>query len=387
MRHVFLLGSNGIPSSYGGFETFVDRLTEGSSNIEIKYHVSCMSNSKDNEFIYNNAHCFNIKVPSIGASRALYYDAASLRYCCNYIKENKIERPIVYMLGTGIGPFILKYVKKLHDLGALLFVNPDGLEWKRNKWHPMVRKYLKISERIMVKNSDLVVCDSVNIENYIKEEYKKYKPKTTFIAYGADYSNSKLTYMDEKVQQWYKRNDIKPLNYYLIVGRFVPENNYEVIIREFMKSKTKKNLVIITNVEQNKFYNDLKEKTGFDKDRRIKFVGVVYDQDFLKYIRENAFAYLHGHEVGGTNPSLLESLASTRLNLLLDVGFNKEVADNAGLYWNKREGNLSNLINSVDETSDIELDNYGALAKKRITDCYNWANIINQYESLFVGSI
>ncbi|MCY7144414.1 glycosyl transferase, partial [Streptococcus gordonii] len=94
-------------------------------------------------------------------------------------------------------------------------------------------------------------------------------------------------------------------------GRFVPENNYETIIREFMSSDTKRDLVIICNHEGNSYFNELREKTAFDQDERIKFVGTVYDQELLKYIRNHAFAYLHGHEVGGTNPGLLEALAQT----------------------------------------------------------------------------
>lgn len=113
------------------------------------------------------------------------------------------------------------------------------------------------------------------------------------------------------------------------------------MIREFIKSKSKKDFVLITNVEQNKFYDQLLQDTGFDKDPRVKFVGTVYDQELLKYIRENTFAYFHGHEVGGTNPSLLEALASTKLNLLLDVGFNREVGEDGAIYWKKMSWHAS----------------------------------------------
>ena len=172
----------------------------------------------------------------------------------------------------------------------------------------------------MVKHADLLVCDSKNIEKYIQEDYKQYQPKTTYIAYGTDTTRSILKSSDEKVRSWFKEKNVSENEYYLVVGRFVPENNYESMIRGFLASNSKKDFVLITNVEQNKFYNQLLAKTGFDKDPRVKFVGTVYDQELLKYIRENAFAYFHGHEVGGTNPSLLEALASTKLNLLLDVG-------------------------------------------------------------------
>ena len=155
------------------------------------------------------------------------------------------------------------------------------------------------------------------------------------------------------------------------------------MIKEFIKSKTNKKLVIITNVEKNKFYEELKEKTKFDNDERIKFVGTVYDTPLLKQIRENAYGYIHGHEVGGTNPSLLEALATTKLNLLLDVGFNKEVAKQGAMYWNKEEGNLSNLINSLENISDEEKEKYGTMAKRRIEEEYNWNKIVTEYEKIF----
>ena len=190
----------------------------------------------------------------------------------------------------------------------------------------------------MVKQADLVICDSLHMEHYIKEEYKVYQPKTTFLAYGSEIPE-KLE-EQEKWEQWCKEKNIQPKEYYLIVGRFVPENNYETMLREFRKADTKKDLVIITNIEKNNFYEKLKEKTNFLQDKRIKFVGTVYDTNLLNQIRKNAYAYLHGHEVGGTNPSLLEALATTDLNLLLEVGFNEEVAKDSALYWKKEENNL-----------------------------------------------
>lgn len=382
-KNVFIVGSNGIPANYGGFETFVENLTAKKINKEIKYHVACLGKD-NNEFQYNNARCFNVKVPKIGPAKAIYYDLVALRRTIKYIKNNKMSNSntTVYLLGSTIGVFVGYYKRILKKLNVKFFVNPDGCEWKRDKWNYFVKKYLKLSEKIMVKYADLVICDSVNIEKYIKEQYKKYKPNTMFIAYGSDF-NENESENEEKLQEWYKEKNVIKNEYYLIVGRFVPENNYETMIKEFMKSNTKKDLVIITNVEQNKFYGVLKEKTNFDKDKRIKFVGTVYDALLLKQIRKNAYGYLHGHEVGGTNPSLLEALATTNLNLLYEVSFNKEVAKDSAMYWSKEENNLSNLINKADKVSKEEVNNYGIKAKERIKEEYNWAKIVKQYEKIF----
>lgn len=235
----------------------------------------------------------------------------------------------------------------------------------------------------MVKHADLLVCDSKNIEKYIQEDYKQYQPKTTYIAYGTDTTRSILKSSDEKVRSWFKEKNVSENEYYLVVGRFVPENNYESMIRGFLASNSKKDFVLITNVEQNKFYNQLLAKTGFDKDPRVKFVGTVYDQELLKYIRENAFAYFHGHEVGGTNPSLLEALASTKLNLLLDVGFNREVGEQSAIYWKKDE--LSQVIEEVEQFDEKMIDELDRQSNQRIADAFTWERIVTDYENLFKG--
>ena len=381
MKNVFIVGCKGIPAQYGGYETFVEQLTYNQIDNNIKYHVACMSNNFE-EFEHNGARCFNVKVPNIGPAKAVYYDVKALKEIIKYIKKNNIEKGIVYVLACRIGPFFNKYVKKLHKLGFKVYVNPDGHEWKRAKWNCLIRKYWKISEKLMVKHADLLICDSVNIEKYIKSDYKKYNPKTTFIAYGADTTKSSLKNNSKVLNDWYKKFDIKSNEYYLIVGRFVPENNYETVIKEFMKSKSKKDLVIVTNVEKNKFYGSLKENTNFENDKRIKFVGTVYDKELIKKIRENAYGYFHGHEVGGTNPSLLEALSSTRINLLLDVGFNKEVAQDSALYWNKKDGNLSKLINKTDKLSEKEIKELDKKSTERITKEYSWEKIVDEYEKV-----
>lgn len=388
-KHIFIIGSKGIPAKYGGFESFVENLTRYKQADNLLYHVSCIPTveeyrTKEKEFTYNNTHCFYVKPRNIGPARAVIHDLEALRYCIKYIKEKQITNGIVYILACRVGPFIHHYKKQLEKLGCRLYVNPDGHEWKRAKWSAPVRRYWKISERYMVKNAELLICDSKNIEQYILKDYRKYNPKTTFIAYGSETKPSTLSDADHKWVSWCKEKEVHPGEYYLVVGRFVPENNYETMVKEFMKSDTTKDFVIITGIDNNKFYDSLKQETSFEKDNRIKFVGTVYDSELLKKIRENAFAYLHGHEVGGTNPSLLEALGSTKLNLLLNVGFNKEVAEESALYWSKEQGNLSTLIEEADRITNEKIDEMGEKAKKRINDWYSWEYIVEQYEKLFL---
>lgn len=383
IQHVFVIGSKGIPAQYGGFETFVEKLTQYRVSDRIHYHVARMAED-DVRYEYNGASCFDIKVPYIGPARAVACDLIALRRCIHYCKAHpQIRKPVFYVLACRIGPFIAQFRREIHALGGVLYVNPDGHEWKRAKWSAPIRRYWKYSEGLMVKNADLLICDSKNIEKYIRTTYKKYAPKTEFIAYGSEIEPSPLADDAPSFTEWLDKHGLTKKNYYLVVGRFVPENNFETMIREFMKSDSKKDFAIITTTD-GRFYNRLQEALSFEKDPRIKFVGTVYDQALLKKIRENAYAYFHGHEVGGTNPSLLEALGATDLNLLLNVGFNKEVAEKAALYWTKEEGNLSGLIHKADALSAEEIAELGRKAKERIRQHYSWEHIVDQYESLFL---
>lgn len=231
----------------------------------------------------------------------------------------------------------------------------------------------------MVKQSDLIICDSINIEKYIKKRYGV--TNTTYIAYGAE--TRKSVGADERYAKWLKEKGLSDGCFYLVVGRFIPENNYETMICEFMKSNTTKDLAIITNSDE-KFLEELDKKLGFQKDKRIKFVGTVYDQELLMKIREQAYAYLHGHEVGGTNPSLIEALGSTELNLLLNVGFNQEVGLESALYWTKEDGNLAQLIDKADAMKAEDRLALGAKAKERVRTAYSWKLICDRYAEEFL---
>ena len=162
IQHVFLVGAKSL-GTYGGYETFVNKLTEYHQyDTRFKYHVACKANGdgymdeneiegvssliKDNgdivEFTYHNARCFKIKIPEkLGAAQAIYYDIKALDECCKYIEEKKIKHPIVYIMACRIGPFMKHFYKKIHMLGGKVYLNPDGHEWMRAKWNAPIRKY------------------------------------------------------------------------------------------------------------------------------------------------------------------------------------------------------------------------------------------------------
>ena len=378
--HIFIIGSKGIPAKYGGFETFVEKLTQGRQNKNIRYHVACMAD-EDSEFYLNHTRCFKVRTPPLGSAAPVLYDLRSLQQSLSYIAAHRLENCLIYICACRIGPFLLYYQRKLRQQGIKLLINPDGHEWLRGKWNRFIKAYWRLSERLCVKTADHMACDSRAIEDYIKTRYCTYGTPATFIPYGA-VTPPRRDRPSEAFRTWKKSHQVSD-SYYLIVGRFVPENNYEVILREYMASGSSKDLVLITNVTKNKFYQKLEAGTAFSSCPGVKFVGTVYDQDLLTEIRQQAFAYLHGHEVGGTNPSLLEAMATTPLNILLDVVFNREVGGEAALFFSKKPGYLSSLLQAVEYLPPEEICRLAQAAQDRIGTIYHWPLVVRQNETLF----
>ena len=383
MKNIIIIGARGYEKNYGGWETFVTNLINNYDDKDTKFYVPELNHNKKNRNIEvrNGVTCPQIYVPKQGAMTMFTFAFKAVMFFKKYIKKQKLENVIMYVVGYRVGPLFTVIRRKLKKMGVKIVINPDGIEWKREKWNFLIKQYLKLSERTMINASDYIVCDSKNIESFIKDRYKKKSDKTTFIAYGAYLKDIKD--IDKKTKSFMEKNNIVKREYYLIVGRFVPENNYELIIKEFMKSDTEKDLVIVSNVEKNKFYEKLKLKTGFDKDKRIKFVGPVYDQEILVRLRKNAKAYIHGHSAGGTNPSLLEALSITDINILYNAVYNVEVGDDAALYFSNEEGSLCEQINTVEKFKVKDQNEYGERAKKRIKEEYTWEIVVKKYKKLF----
>ncbi|NRG67936.1 DUF1972 domain-containing protein [Streptococcus suis] len=381
MKHIFIIGSRGLPAQYGGFETFVEQLVSNQVSPNIRYHVACLSDSSHHQHTeYKGADCFTINPPKLGPARVIAYDMMAISYALDLVKAQKMDRPIFYILGNTIGGFIGPFAKKIHSVGGTLYVNPDGLEWKRSKWSKPVQSYLKYAEKIMAKHADLLIADNEGIEDYIQNAYPG--TKTRFIAYGTDLSPTDYQADSQAVLDFFGQWNLIEKGYYLIIGRFVPENNYLTAIKEFMASSTERDLVIVANHEGSAYFQKLEEETDFSRDKRIKFVGTVYDTNLLKYLRNQCRAYIHGHEVGGTNPSLLEALAQTNENLVLGVDFNQKVALNGARYWSKEQGNLSQLIVRID--GQVEAEELGQIAKEHMRTAYTWEKIVQEYEELFL---
>lgn len=377
MRHIFIIGSRGYHAKYGGWETFVTNLVDNYNDDNTIFHVSGLSEKEDklNNKISNNLVTDSFYIKQNGGIKMLLCTIKAFRYYIKYIKEKNISNSYIYVLGLKLGPLLKLYKNKLNSLGITVLVNPDGLEHERSKWNYLVKKFFLLSEKWMLFNSDIIVCDAKGIKKYIDLKYPKLKKKTIYIAYG---TNS-ISLKDINENNVLKEYNLSKNNYCLMVGRFVPENNYELVIDNFMKSKINKKLVIVSNISSSNYYNEILEKTDCYNDSRIIFIDGIYDQEKLAVIRKNAYAYIHGHSVGGTNPSLLEALSLTNLNILYDVCFNKDVGKDACVYFN----NENNLIKILDNIDKYDSKLMGKKCKEIIKNNFTWEIIVNKYKNIF----
>ncbi len=378
-KNVFIIGSRGYHYKYGGFERFVDNLIDNYNDENTIFHISELSNKQKKTINpKDNVYVDYIKVGNLKSATMLVHTIKSFKYYVKYIENNHIENSVIYVLGLKLGPYLKWYKKKLKKLGIKIYFNPDGLEWKRTKWNYFVKKFFLLEEKWMFNNCDLLICDSKGILDYIKNKYPKNKVPKKYIAYGT----IPVQTNDELKEEILKKYNLKTNNYFIIVCRFVPENNFELIIKEFMKTKIDKELVIIGDINNNKYYNKLLKKINFNQDKRVRFLGPIYDVSTLEIIRRNAFAYLHGHSVGGTNPTLLESMLTVDLNILYDVNFNREVGCDSCLYFTKEEGNLSKLLSDIKYLEKMKKP-LGIKAKEIIKKKFTWDFIVSEYKKIF----
>jgi glycosyltransferase involved in cell wall biosynthesis len=253
--------------------------------------------------------------------------------------------------------------------GATVVMNVDGLDWKRAKWGPLARAYFRSAARSAIKFCNRLITDAEAMRKIYLEEFQK---ETTMIAYGA-YVESSVR--PELVRQF----GVEPGDYYLIASRLIPENNADLIIEGFIESGTRRKLVIAGGANYDSpFHRRLKEIAS----DRVIFAGHIHDQSVIKELHCNCFAYVHGHSVGGTNPSLLKAMGYGNLVLALDTVFNCEVLADTGLFFTKDAHALAALMRRVEGDSGLVSD-HRQRAPKRILTEYSWDKVSDQYDRLF----
>lgn len=379
MKHIFILGARGYKARYGGWETFVTNFVDHYDTEDTVLYVGELTKdpTKDKvlEKVNDHVYLYQFYVKTDGKTQMFQFTIRSYLQVLKYIQENNLHGAYIYVLGLKLGPLLALYKGVRKKYGIRVYLNPDGMEHLRSKWNKVIQWCFLLSEWSMIRNCDLVVCDGLGIQKYVNGKYPKVK--TTYIAYGTNKFDFSKIDEDAVLKEYGLEKD----GYCLMVGRCVPENNYEMVIQAFMKSTIEKQLVIISNLNSSSYYQELKEKTGCETDKRIHFINGVYDQGKLATIRKNAYLYIHGHSVGGTNPSLVEALSLTDLNILYDICFNSDIGQDTALYF-KNEQDLTELLNHEPDLDQKKAE-LGPLAKKRIASAFTWEKIMDQYKEIF----
>lgn len=358
-KKIAIIGTNGLPGRYGGWDQLLNHLTNQLSN---KYDIIVYTSSYNSVKGLKEYNGAKIKIIPLKANgyQSVLYDAVSMVHA-------GIKYDEMLILGTS-GCVFLPIIKLF---GKRLILNPDGAEWKRKKWNRYIKWFLKKSEELGVKYSDIIVSDNKIIQDFIRENYFR---KTELIAYGGDNARYVMLKNDTKVKYNIEKED-----YAFKVCRIEPENNIDLILESFVGLNFK--LILVGNWDFSNYGKNLREKYSLNKN--LLLLDPIYDQQILDELRANCGIYLHGHSVGGTNPSLVEAMNLGLYCSVFDVDYNRETTENSAVYFKNsqelREIVKNVLMKKVDTL--VIREKMREIALRR----YKWVDIVNQYDSVFSG--
>lgn len=356
-----IIGSRGYPYVYGGYETFVKELAERLVNYDVDICVYCQKNL----FKERPASINGIKltyIPSL-PQKSLNQLVHSFLSMFHVTFSNA---DVVLVVNLAAGP--IGWLPKL--TGKKMIINTDGLEWERPKWKGLGAVYFKFGAWCATKFYDSLISDA----EAMRQVYlKRFGSESTVIAYGAPEYVERSTTLLEKF-------DLKSEEYYLIVGRLIPDNNANLLIEEFLNSKSTKKLVIVGDVPYDDHYTKSLKALISDK---LIFTGYVKNQDELLSLYQHCFVYLHGHEFGGTNPAMLKAMANKCAILALDTVFNREMLNEGefGSFFDKNANSLKIKMEEF-ETKISYIKFLKETVSNGLTNKYKWDNVVEQYLSL-----
>lgn len=360
--NIAIIGSRGYPYVYSGYETFVKELSERLTKKGVQVTVYCHGNLFD-QFPknVNGIHLVYIRSIEKKTLSQFIHSFQSILHACFRSYD------IILVVNSANGPFgiFTKIFRKK------TVINVDGLEWRRPKWKGLGAKYFYWASWLATRLYDVIIADCLEMQKIYAEEFHC---RSAMIAYGANIRESQHP---EMIHKW----NIKPNDYYLIVGRLIPDNNVMLIVREFMLTNSLKKLVIVGDVP---YQDSYAMRVKAVSDHRIILTGYIRDQNELAELYHHCFIYIHGHEYGGTNPSLLSALAYGCAICALDTPFSREVLDDGkfGLFFTKSEGSLQGKILEI-EADGRQLEDFRKKSRIRIAENYTWNKITEQYFELF----
>lgn len=367
---IAFVSTRGIPNNYGGFEQFAEYISVGLAQRghDITVYSPHYHPYQDNE--YKGVKIKHIYSPELwmgGSVGSFFYDYACLKDALR--KENF---DIIYEAGyTSIIPAYIRFnVKNIRR--PIFTTNMDGLEYKRTKFNKWVQKFVFWEERMAVKHSHYLIADNMGIHDYYKEKYGK---ESKFLAYGANiYDNYSENYL--------KEYDLKAGEYLLLVARLEPENNIDMAIEGYIRSEQYGKIPLLVVGKTNTPYGKYLVKT-YGKHECVRFMGGIYDFDKLNSIRHYSYAYFHGHSVGGTNPSLLEAMASDCFILSHDNIFNRSVLGDNAVYYSNTE-QVVEILNNLDATVAQYKKLYTERNLEVIRNEYSWEKLVDEHEKYFM---
>ena len=361
--NVALLGTRGIPAAYGGFETFAEqlalRLVQRGHKVTV-YAEAEAANLPDTW--HSGIRIRHIQRPKWGPISVIAYDWRCL-------VDARAGYDLIYMLGYGAA-WACWWARKFWR--QKVWINVDGLEWARSKWGRIARAYLRIMEWVSSWAPSRVLADAQAIADRFERHYPDSAP-CSFIAYGASFIESDNFPVD-MVNVW----GLTAGGYVLVVARPEPENHLIEIIEGYRCSGIQWPLIIVGDVRPvTKYQCQLMNFSG----ENIRFIGGIYDSEKLTALRLHALCYVHGHSVGGTNPSLLEAMACGNLIICHDNVFNREVArDTAWFFSDVKQ--LSDRLKMIQSMSYGERCTAGNRSKIVVSTYYSWEKITDSYEYL-----
>lgn len=355
---IAILGTRGVPNYYGGFEQFAEFF---SVYLVEKGHDVYVYNSHNHPFQEKTFHGVNILHQNDPEHRLGTFGQFIYDYNC-IIDSRKRNFDIILQLGyTSNSIWFFLLPKK-----PIIITNMDGLEWKRTKYSRPVQQFLKFAERLAAISSDYLVSDSLGIKKILLERYKK---QSTYIAYGAyPFANP-----NESVLAQY---EVVKNNYNMIMARFEPENNLDMVLEGVSLCEEKTDILVVGN-HNTKYGAYLKNK--FKYFPNIRFLGGIYNLEHLDNLRFYSNLYFHGHSVGGTNPSLLEAMASKALVIAHNNDFNKGILKENGYYFSSPE-EVKNILKTIKKNDNLPMVETNYLA---IVNEFNWEKINGEYLQLF----
>lgn len=357
-----ILGTRGIPAQYGGFETFAEKLAIGLTELGHQVTVYCEKSKVTQPTTFQGVELRYRRCPSLGSLRTIIYDL-------NCLWSARKGYDIVYMLGYGAAPFCV--IPRLW--GTEVWINPDGLEWARAKWGFIARIYFRLMEWASIRVADRVIADSEAVATSLASRHGELKAYTV-IEYGCEVIEAPPP--ADELSKW----NLDPQKYYLVVCRLEPENHVLEIMQAFQRSRSNKQLIVIGNhLAHSPYIEQLKKVI----DARIRMIGTVYDPKALTSLRYHSFGYIHGHSVGGTNPSLLEAMGCGNLIFAHDNPFNRATLGSWGLYF-ANASELTWIFNDAEGEAD-KMAQLRRGARQRARTSYQWTDIVSRYENLMTS--